>query len=474
MNQIWKLLIICSAVNSFFSQADPCSSYTVLNEKWRSTKYKVTSETHCDSNLNGWYRFTGDGGVQMPENCVPKHSCGTDAPLWLSGSHPLVTDGIVTRTACGHWDTNCCHFSNTVEVKACPEGFFVYKFTGTTHCSLVYCADADFICNTCAGNEECMQVDGEWGCHCKATLTNHSDLGYLQPELSCGSQQMKVSLEKCKLETMGFSFSTIHLRNSSCTGMRDPLNRSVISLTSLLSEGHCGTTVLRNSTHVTFKNRIHLSKSGTPEKPMYIRFHCTYPLEIQVNLLSSLHPAASYSIGGSGTYQVKMALFQSPSYTIPFEGSEIALSPEDHLYMELNAEGIDSRMFTLVMKNFYATPSWNTIDPIKYYIVQNSCLNNQDPTSTIELIDGSNKVRVSFLLSKFLKQYDEVYLHSEVHLCDTANKSCKSLCSGNRNRRDATSYSRVLTIGPVKLSGAESISDEAFPVRVLSSGALGT
>jgi len=77
----------------------------------------------------------------MPDTCVDEYSCGTDAPLWLNGGHPTVEDGVVTRGVCGHWSNNCCFFqSNPIEVKACPEGYYVYKFVSPTTCSLAYCA----------------------------------------------------------------------------------------------------------------------------------------------------------------------------------------------------------------------------------------------------------------------------------------------------------------------------------------------
>ena len=36
----------------------------------------------------------------MLETCVHMYYCGTHAPGWLSGGHPLLADGVVQRKVC--------------------------------------------------------------------------------------------------------------------------------------------------------------------------------------------------------------------------------------------------------------------------------------------------------------------------------------------------------------------------------------
>ncbi|XP_026102626.1 uromodulin-like [Carassius auratus] len=123
---------------------DPCYNYNVLDDPWRATNNQYTSEIMCDCEVSwdGWYRlFIQDQSVQMPDTCVDMLSCGTHAPLWLTGGHPTVEDGVVTRDVCGHWDNDCCYFqSNPIKVKACSGNYFVYEFVKPAFCSLAYCA----------------------------------------------------------------------------------------------------------------------------------------------------------------------------------------------------------------------------------------------------------------------------------------------------------------------------------------------
>ncbi|KAM5158340.1 uncharacterized protein ACMZJ9_009632 [Mantella aurantiaca] len=159
-----------------YSCIDPCSSYTVLNDPWRSTSNTYNNSRngnsnwfHCDSGLSGWYRFKGEYDQQIPERCVPEYSCGTNIPIWMNGSHPAVSDGVVNRKACSNWFSGCCTVSFNISVRMCPEGFYVYKLQGTPSCNFAYCTESDYSCSgvECAPDEECRMVDGVSGCHFK-------------------------------------------------------------------------------------------------------------------------------------------------------------------------------------------------------------------------------------------------------------------------------------------------------------------
>ncbi|PIO16182.1 hypothetical protein AB205_0075090, partial [Aquarana catesbeiana] len=133
--------LVCTISLGSYSCYDPCVNRTVLNEPWRSANNTLYQTAKCDSSMNGWYQFNSSGGVRIPEYCVPVYSCNTHAPVWMNGTHPVITDGIVNRTACANWLGNCCQWTSTIQVKACPLGYYVYKLIGTpgSACSLTYC-----------------------------------------------------------------------------------------------------------------------------------------------------------------------------------------------------------------------------------------------------------------------------------------------------------------------------------------------
>lgn len=83
-----------------------------------------------------------------------------------------------------------------------------------------------------------------------------------------------------------------------------------------------------------------------------------------------LYSALNISLGGTGKFTVQMALFQNPTYTQPYEGPSVMLSTEAFLYVGTMLDGGDLSRFVLLMTNCYATPSSNSTDPVKYFIIQ--------------------------------------------------------------------------------------------------------
>ncbi|KAM3912787.1 oncoprotein-induced transcript 3 protein [Leptodactylus fuscus] len=149
---------------------DPCSAYISLNEPWRNTDHLLNESEEkpmCDNHLNGeWYRFTGMAGDAMPTFCIPENHCGTHAPIWLNGSHPNESEGIVQRQACASFSNNCCQWNTTVDIKACPGGYYVYRLIRPNVCFHVYCGHFYDICDqmecggTCLDTGDCVCSSG--------------------------------------------------------------------------------------------------------------------------------------------------------------------------------------------------------------------------------------------------------------------------------------------------------------------------
>ena len=76
----------------------------------------------------------------MPDTCVPKQHCGTYAPGYLTGGHPTVDEGVVSRKVCFHSYYGCCEISQNIRVRNCG-GFYVYELLPTPKCFLRYCGD---------------------------------------------------------------------------------------------------------------------------------------------------------------------------------------------------------------------------------------------------------------------------------------------------------------------------------------------
>lgn len=229
-------------------------------------------------------------------------------------------------------------------------------------------------------------------------------------------------------------------------------------------------TSLRNETHATYSNTLYLADAIIiRDLNIKINFACSYPLDMKVSLKTSLQPMVSVlniSVGGTGMFTVRMALFQNPAYTQPYQGSSVTLSTEAFLYVGTVIDGGDLSQFVLLMTNCYATPSGNATDPLKYFIIQDRCPHTRD--STIQVIENgeSPQGRFSIQMFRFAGNHDLVYLHCEVYLCDTMSEKCKPPCSGPRFRSGSiTDQTHVLNLGPIIRKGIQ-----ATVSRAASSG----
>ncbi|XP_004460626.2 pancreatic secretory granule membrane major glycoprotein GP2 [Dasypus novemcinctus] len=447
---------------------DPCQNYTLLDDVSRSTEYSGGGQL-CDRDLQGWYRFVGQGGVRLPETCVPVNRCQTAAPLWLNGTHPSVGEGIVNHTACAHWSGNCCLWKTEVAAKACVGGYHVYRFQGTPECDLRYCTDPSTVqvedeCEkVCRPEEECRFVHGVWDCVCRQDL-NSSDIHSLQPHLNCGAKEIKVSLDRCRLEGLGFGEEvSSFLRDGNCSSIMQKEENNWVSVTSPAQAGACGNILERNQTHAIYKNTLSVVNNYIiRDTILNINFQCAYPLDMKVSLQTALRPIVSslnVSVGGEGEFTVRMALFQDPDYTSPYEGVAAVLSVEAILYVGAILERGDTSRFNLLLRNCYATPTENKADPVKYFIIRNSCPNLYDSTIYVAENGVSAESRFSVQMFMFAGNYDLVFLHCEVHLCDSLHEQCQPTCSRNRLRSEAVAIdpARVLDLGPITRKDTQSL-----------------
>ncbi|KAM4631551.1 uromodulin-like [Discoglossus pictus] len=459
----------CVKSRGSYTCTDPCFNHTVLDQQWRSTAnthdwnsyYNDHSWVHCDINLNGWYRFKGAKDQQIPEYCVPELSCGAHSPMWINGVHPTKEEGIVTRTACANWRGDCCLWSNTISVKACPGGYYVYKLARTPTCFLAYCVESNFSCsaNDCAPDEECQDINGVSECRCKTDVSigqpSNNPASVISQE--CGLNQIKLSFSKCQLERMGYDTSSIHLSNNSCKTINEKGDKSYISIITLPRSGSCGSQLVANETHLTYINTVYLAlkSDGIIQRDeTRINFSCSYARNMEVNLLMAINPMVTYTditIGGTAIYSIRMGLFQDSGYSTMYEGSEVWLTTASMLYVGVMADQAKDSKFNLVMKNCYATPTSDSKNPLKYYIIKDNCPNRYDPTINVTQNGGSPEGRFSVQVFTFIGNYSQVYLHCEIRLCDTSYENCVPSCSGVRSASvDEGSPTHILRLGPIR------------------------
>jgi len=118
-----------------------CQSYRTLSEANRAQSFRGGGG-YCDRSLvKAWYRFTGAAGNKMADTLVPRYHCGTNAPGYLTGGHPSVAQGAVSRKVCFHWSSHNCRWSINIRVLNCG-AFYVYELSKPpAGCDLRYCGN---------------------------------------------------------------------------------------------------------------------------------------------------------------------------------------------------------------------------------------------------------------------------------------------------------------------------------------------
>ena len=78
----------------------------------------------------------------MPQACVTKYEewyCGTAEAGWLTGQHPNVSQGTVTRRVCFSFHSNCCNTVKDIKIRNCGN-FYVYELQPLTAGWRRYCS----------------------------------------------------------------------------------------------------------------------------------------------------------------------------------------------------------------------------------------------------------------------------------------------------------------------------------------------
>ncbi|XP_061601699.1 uncharacterized protein LOC133463927 isoform X2 [Cololabis saira] len=146
----------CISTNGKPQCIDPCETYTVLNDEWRSINNRHWT-FHWDRYINwqGWYRlFLGQTSAEMPDRCIEAYRCGTLVPLWITEPHPTQSNEIESRTVCSAWISSCCYYpSHTIQVKRCYGYYYVYKLVRPPTLYVGYCAAPQNIFRSLEQNE---------------------------------------------------------------------------------------------------------------------------------------------------------------------------------------------------------------------------------------------------------------------------------------------------------------------------------
>ncbi|XP_073664167.1 alpha-tectorin isoform X9 [Tursiops truncatus] len=310
-------------------------------------------------------------------------------------------------------------------------------------------------------NRTCELENGGELCGCMEPPpygNNSHDI--IDAEVTCKAAQMEVSISKCKLFQLGFEREGVRINDRQCTGIE---GEDFISFQINNTKGNCGNIVQSNATHIMYKNTIWIESANntgniiTRDRTISVEFSCAYELDIKISLDSVVKPMLSVINltvpTQEGSFTTKMALYKNASYKHPYRQGEVVLTTRDVLYVGVFVVGADSTHLILTLNKCYATPSRDSNDKLRYFIIEEGCQNIKDNTIGIEENGVSLTCRFHVTVFKFIGDYDEVHLHCAVSLCDSEKYSCKITCP--QNSRIATDYTKepkeqIISVGPIR------------------------
>ncbi|KAJ8362987.1 hypothetical protein SKAU_G00118180 [Synaphobranchus kaupii] len=102
--------------------------------------------------------------------------------------------------------------------------------------------------------------------------------------------------------------------------------------------------------------------------------------------------------------------------------------------------------FAVILEGCYATPSADSDDRSRFSLIQNRCPSNSRLVK-VEASGPSLPGRFTALVSLFTGDYDTIFLHCSLSMCEPGQASCSQTCRSRVSR--AVSLRTPLTIGPI-------------------------
>uniref|UniRef100_A0A8B9Q838 Uromodulin like 1 n=1 Tax=Apteryx owenii TaxID=8824 RepID=A0A8B9Q838_APTOW len=228
----------------------------------------------------------------------------------------------------------------------------------------------------------------------------------------CEIEKIVLTIQKRFLQQESIPESSLYLGEPHC-------NVSISNGTHVVLQagwGDCGIenvtntvvkTILRND--ISAQGVIHHLKVASP-------IHLT---TLIYTIFEDLH--------GSGHFRTEMQLFVGNS-PIP---KNFSVSASDDVLIEVGIRRQNTKL-KVVLTDCWATPTNNSVDPLSFTFINNSC---PIPNTYTTLLENGNSSKAQFKMKIFsFVNNSVVYLHCKVRICmETPESTCRMRCRGVRS-----------------------------------------
>ncbi|XP_005151752.2 uromodulin-like 1 [Melopsittacus undulatus] len=249
-------------------------------------------------------------------------------------------------------------------------------------------------------------------------------------EVFCGIEKIVLAIQKRFLQKESIPETSLYLGEPRC-------NVSISNGTHVVLQAgwrDCGTEVETNMTNTVVKTIlrndgsaqgvIHHLKVASP-------IHCVFQNDL---LTSSGYTAEGlYTIfedlHGSGHFRTEMQLFIGNS-PIP---KNFSISASDDVLIEVGIQRADSKL-KVVLTDCWATPTNNSVDPLSFVFISNSC---PIPNTYTTLLENGNSSKAQFKMKIFsFVNNSVVYLHCKIRICmEKPGSTCRTRCHAVRSMK---------------------------------------
>ncbi|XP_039241729.1 uromodulin-like 1 [Pipra filicauda] len=239
----------------------------------------------------------------------------------------------------------------------------------------------------------------------------------------CETEKIVLATQKRFLQQESIPEASLYLGESHCNVSRS--NGTHVVLQAGWSD--CGTEVETNMTNTVVKTIlrndvpaqgiIHHLKVASP-------IHCVFQNDAVAS--SGYTAEGLYTIfedlHGSGHFRTQMQLFIGNS-PIP---KNFSVSASDDVLIEVGIQRGDSKL-KVVLTDCWATPTNNSVDPLSFVFISNSC---PIPDTYTTLLENGNSSKAQFKVKIFsFVNNSVVYLHCRIRICmETPGRTCRTRC----------------------------------------------
>nr|XP_013810711.1 PREDICTED: uromodulin-like 1 [Apteryx mantelli mantelli] len=266
----------------------------------------------------------------------------------------------------------------------------------------------------------------------------------------CEIEKIVLTIQKRFLQQESIPESSLYLGEPHC-------NVSISNGTHVVLQagwGDCGIEVETNVTNTVVKTilRNDISAQGVIHHlKVASPIHCVFQNDL---LTSSGYTAEGiYTIfedlHGSGHFRTEMQLFVGNS-PIP---KNFSVSASDDVLIEVGIRRQNTKL-KVVLTDCWATPTNNSVDPLSFTFINNSC---PIPNTYTTLLENGNSSKAQFKMKIFsFVNNSVVYLHCKVRICmETPESTCRMRCRGVRSLKTGETIATHRTSwGPLCKSAA--------------------